>query len=113
MAPIAASAPAAALSPALKNDALHQGGGCAIAVQSAELAALPGSAQPLDQLDGGIGVRRKPELHLGGLDAGARGGAELAVDLAHLIAAPRQELLQLLDLLERQLRDRLAAAVHG
>ena len=40
-------------------------------------------AQPLDKLGCGIGVCRQAQFHLRRLDAGACGGAELAVDLAH------------------------------
>src|ERR1043166_522785 len=62
---------------------------------------LPRPAQSLHQLLGGIGIGRQPELDLRGLDARARRRAELAVSLACGEAAPCQQLLQLLHLLER------------
>ena len=68
-------------------------------------------AQALDELGRGIGVGGQPELHLRRLDAGARGRAHLAVDLADLVAAPRQQLLQLLDLLHA--RDRAPGGCRG
>ena len=57
-------------------------------------------AQALDKLECGIGVGRQSVLHLRRLDAGACGSTDLAVDLADFEAAPHEELLQLLDLLQ-------------
>src|SRR4029079_11308733 len=70
-------------------------------------------AQPLDKLDCGIGVCRQAQFRLGRLDAAACGGSELAVDLAHFETAPREELLEFLDLLHAQVRNWPAAPAHG
>ncbi len=80
---------------------------------AAPRTASPLPAQPLQQL-----WRRdrnwpgSPNLICAALTPARVPAPELAVDLADVVAAPRQQLLQLLGLLERPFRDLCAAAAH-
>src|SRR5438552_852545 len=70
-------------------------------------------SQPRHQLRRRIAVRRQSELDLFGLYGCARLQPEEAVDLADIVAAAREQLLQFPNLSRRKRHDLLAAAMHG